>query len=220
MNAPGLLAADIGDLVGFLIFLMFLIISVVGHFANKWREMQEEAARRARARRPAPPRPQHQPLNDEIAEFLRTAEQRRRPGGAPPATPPRPASPPRAPALPPRPLAEQPVDVQVVEPRPGRLRETLSSRRQMVEVSQESQVAQADDRMEGHLHQVFDHQLASLSVGEVGSTASFAGEPLLQAVPLPLTAAAGLTALLASADSLRQAIVLSEILNRPVHRWE
>jgi hypothetical protein len=36
---------------------------------------------------------------------------------------------------------------------------------------------------------------------------------------LPSTAAAGLAAMLASPGDLRQAILLSEILARPEHRW-
>jgi hypothetical protein len=36
---------------------------------------------------------------------------------------------------------------------------------------------------------------------------------------LPATAAAGLAAMLASPTSLRQAILLSEIINRPEDRW-
>ena len=37
--------------------------------------------------------------------------------------------------------------------------------------------------------------------------------------PLPATAAAGLAAMLGNAESLQQAIVINEILQRPLHRW-
>ena len=36
---------------------------------------------------------------------------------------------------------------------------------------------------------------------------------------MPATSAAGFAALLADADSIRQAIILNEILQRPEHRW-
>jgi len=73
------------------------------------------------------------------------------------------------------------------------------------------EVVHAESHFEEHLHSVFDHQLGRLGEG----SAPKPGE-----AGIPATAAAGLAAMLADAQSLRQAIVLSEILSRPEHRWE
>jgi len=227
MNGLWLFGADVGDFIGFLIFLLFFIVSVVGSLANKWRQMQEEAARRGRPQRPArPPRP----LDDEIADFLRTAGERREPAGqqrpgSPPArpAPARPsAAPPPPPARapvrpappPPRPPVEQPREVKPLETSPGRLGETLATRTLTTGGLGQltTEVAQADDRLQDHLRQTFNHNLSSLGSQE-------ASVPLSPSA-LPPTAAAGVAPLLASAESLRNAIILSEILNRPEHRWE
>jgi hypothetical protein len=219
MNGPWPLAFDAGDLIKILMILLFLVISVVGHFANKWREMQEEAARRARARRPSPPSPQQRPQDDEIAEFLRNANQRQRPAGHQPPPPP-PPSPTRPSVFPPRPRVEEPLEAEVVAPSTGHLRETLAARTLTSSSSGPlgGEVAQSDDRLQGHLHQVFDHQLSDLSTGEASSTAPTAGQ--FRSPSPAMAPSAGLVSLLTNADSLRQAIILSEILNRPEHRWE
>lgn len=224
MNGPWPLIADIGDVIGFLIFVVFLIISVVGSLANKWRQMQEEAARRARPQRP--PR-QPRPLDDEIADFLRTAGEhreagQRRPGGAPVGTtPPRPAPsrpgaplPSRPATPPPRPPVEQPLEVIPLEPRPRHLAESLATRTLTTGSLGQltTNVAEADDRLEDHLRQVFRRDLSSLGAGEEKAVSA-------PAAPLPSTAAVGLAAMLASGDNLRNAIILSEIINRPEHRW-
>jgi hypothetical protein len=226
MNGPWPLIADVGDLIGFLIFLLFLIISVVGSLANKWRQMQEEAARRARQPRPQRPPRQPRPLDDEIADFLRTAGERReggkpRPSGGPPgAPPPRPAAtrPSQPPTPPPRPRTEEPLEVKPLETGPRRLAEELATRTltsgSLGHLS--SDVAQADDRLESRLRQTFAHDLSTLSAKPSVSPSS----PAEPATPLPPTAAAGLTALLASGANLRNAVILSEIINRPEHRWQ
>jgi hypothetical protein len=71
---------------------------------------------------------------------------------------------------------------------------------------------------------VFDHNLSQLE-SVAGETAAppVAAEPAELAEPtiadIPITSAAGLAALLASTESVRQAIVLNEILHRPEERW-
>ena len=66
-------------------------------------------------------------------------------------------------------------------------------------------VDEADERMDEHLHKVFDHTL-----GQLGSKTE--PEPAPQA-------AAGYANFLRSRKSIREAIILSEIINRPEHRW-
>ncbi|MEN6495853.1 MAG: hypothetical protein ABFD16_16345 [Thermoguttaceae bacterium] len=210
-----------------LIVVLFVIISIVGSLANKWRQMQEEAARRNRPRPAARPQAQR-PLDDEIAEFLRTAGERRggakpgaRPSSGPASAPPRPAAPARpAPAArptQPRPPVEQPREVRPLETRHGSLGEPLTTRSLAAgDIGQlTTEVPQEEVRLNEHLRTAFGHQLSTLGRQDMTGTAaaSSAGESL------SATAAAGLAALLASGEGLRNAIILGEILNRPEHRW-
>ena len=85
------------------------------------------------------------------------------------------------------------------------------------------EVAQADNKIEQHLHNVFDHGIGQLA-GRAGETA--AAPATLRTgffedeVPALSTAGIGLAVLLNNIDNLRQAIVLNEILQRPIDRWE
>lgn len=79
-------------------------------------------------------------------------------------------------------------------------------------------VDQADDKMEQHLHSVFEHDL-----GQLGARTATAADSILdddspgqQLVPVEPT---DYLALLQDPDSIRQAIILSEILARPTDRW-
>lgn len=204
--------ADIGQLIGVVIFVLFLVISVAGQLATKWREIQQEAQRRAGPRRPPPTQG---PLEKEIAEFLRTAGQRRRPGQVPSAAAPN-ARPPEVPARAP---IEQPLEAEIIEPEAGHLREALQTRR-LVSVTPK-EVSQADQRLQEHLHGAFNHHLGPLAAGEARAEPAATGSTATQepAMTIPPAALAGFGALLASGESVRQAIILSEILTRPEHRW-
>jgi len=76
-----------------------------------------------------------------------------------------------------------------------------------------AEVGQADDKLEERLHEKFDHELSNIhddtvtddtGVGRPGRVPSTAGE---------------IAAMFRSPKSIRQAIILNEILNRPEHRW-
>lgn len=74
------------------------------------------------------------------------------------------------------------------------------------------QFGQADDRMQAHLHRKFDHNLGALSAREA--------TPAEQGVVAPAaTPAENIAALLATPLGMQQAIILSEIMHRPTHRW-
>jgi hypothetical protein len=75
----------------------------------------------------------------------------------------------------------------------------------------------ADDVMEAHLKEVFDHRLGSLQqLDKIAATASAAKKAAAdKAIPAPI----GFAAMLANSRSLREAIVLNEILKRPDDRW-
>jgi hypothetical protein len=71
------------------------------------------------------------------------------------------------------------------------------------------QVAQADEKIETHLHQKFDRELGTLGHSRAAPSAES---------PPADTLAAEIAAMLASPQGMRQAIVLGEILRRPEHR--
>ena len=71
---------------------------------------------------------------------------------------------------------------------------------------------------------MFDHSVSQLAAvpGEAAAPPMAAEPPELtepSALEIPATFATGLSAILASPDSVRQAIVLSEIFHRPEERW-
>ena len=86
------------------------------------------------------------------------------------------------------------------------------------------EVAQADREIDQHLHQVFDHRVSQLELvpGEAAAppAATFETSETTEAAPVAsLPVAVGLLDLIGSPESLRQAIILNEILQRPEHRW-
>lgn len=87
------------------------------------------------------------------------------------------------------------------------------------------EVAQADQQIDQRLHQVFDHQMSRLEAapGEAATPPVAVGPMELSGEPaaeeIPATFATSLTDLLSDPESVRQAIVFSEILRRPEERW-
>jgi hypothetical protein len=218
-----LIAADIGNVIGLLVFIVIVLLSVAGQIMNKAREGQQKGPPQRPGPRPQPqPRQQQGPVVNEIDQFVRQAAQRpaeggrqpvaQRPGG-------RPQSLPRGPAVRERPV--EAVPVELLEP----IADDSSSVAEHVRTHAapksigtvgsrklESEVAQADENLEERVHELFDHKLGRLS-GTPGETAEESG------ASIPPTAAAGMAAMLTDPASIRQAIVLSEILQRPEHRW-
>lgn len=239
------LIAGIEDFIGILVFVLFLVISIVGQLLAKVRENQEQAQRRQAQQRqaqrpqaagPAPrPAPGAQaragqgqdPLKDEIGEFLRRAAERRGAAPAQPARRPAPAQPPVRETRParetrpvrktPAPRIDEPVEVELVEVPSTPSRSAFVPTQGATETARLAterlgrDIDQADERMAEHLHQVFDHQVGTLQRGRI---------QLQVQEPLPQTTAAGLASMVADPVRLRQAILLNEILERPVHRWE
>ncbi len=190
------------------------------------------------------PRRGREAVEDEIGEFLRRAAERRG-GQARPAEPPRP---PQRPARPPRPAPPAParrpigpppapevapVEVEVVaEPAgfPDRVSEHVKKYMEADRLSEHASqlgydLSQTDERLEARLHTRFDHQLGGLSHQAEDLFPDSEPFPVpvdmsgAEPEPLPETAAAGFAALLSDAQSLRNAVVLNEILHRPTERW-
>jgi hypothetical protein len=235
---PVVLAAGIGEILGFLVPIVFFVIYALNQLlsAKGNQPPARNAQRRApeRGERPlepaaGPPKPQADPasqLNAEIEQFLKRATQRRgerpmreRAARAATATP-------KAPPKPPREAARQaPIDVVPIERRDfdavaASVEKHLANRGFSERAEHlADEVARADEQMEQHLQQAFGHR-----VGTLAAEAAVAGAtPVTDVQPTVKTdapsAAASLAAVLASPQGMRQAIVLGEILARPEHRW-
>ncbi len=244
MSWPVPLIAGFEDVIFPVVVIAIMIVVSLVRMAAKLREAQQGPPQQrpfaphgqpGRAQMPGGPRPNVPPRQEavrkEIDAFVRAAAERRggaAPPGAPQARPapaPADAGGPFAPARP-RP-AEKPVEAQLVEVvavdtdlaqdarahlDPGKFRRLASGLGQ--------DVTRLDDMMEDHLHEAFDHRLTSLGPASEGAAQAAPETPSARGVALPPTAAAGLAAMFADPGSVRQAILVSEILQRPEQRWQ
>ena len=239
MGMP-LLAVDITDLLTALVPIIFFVIYVINQLltAKVNPQQQQQRNRQPPARNPQR-RPQQQPpaeramqrprrtpaqggasqLNDEIEQFLKRANQRRSER-----TPQQAAQPQRLARRAPEPVevtpvpdVEEPIDVEPVDREFSTVAQSVAAHiggRHFREHLAED-ISQADERMERHLHQAFDHRLGTLDRGRSSSESS----PYSEAADLKKTPAADLAKLLGTPQGIRQAIILGEILARPEHRW-
>ncbi|HYW78690.1 MAG TPA: hypothetical protein VE890_03900 [Thermoguttaceae bacterium] len=215
-----LFAFNVGDVIPVVIFIIIAIISLLGNILNKGGNKQRPRG----GGRPAPPRqkPAGEQLVDEIGEFLRKAAdqgrgQQKQAGQQ--------ARQPR-----PRPVRAEPVQVQVVDDVPvgegieRQVSEHLGKERLARQAAQlGSEVSRSDKKIDERLHTVFDHDVSGLA-RRPGKTAraTLAEQPQTpedRTDELPSTAAAGLAALFSNAQNIRQAIIINEVLTRPVDRW-
>jgi hypothetical protein len=171
-------------------------------------------------------------MNDEVENFLRRVAQMRaeaeqgkaQPRPAPPKPPPKR----REPKPPPPPArlvpartempVSQPVEVEIVDTelavRGDNVgRHVAAHERRTEQIAEHTrhlgeEVDQADDKLEAHLHDVFDHQLGRLKKSNIE-----AGHQGRQAAN-DLTASQ-IQQMLLTPQSIRDAIVLGEILRRP-----
>jgi len=205
-----LMAADLENFIFPAVVILFLLISAVGQVLAKIREAQRVEDARRRGPVPGPGR-------------ARPAQQT---GTLPPrGTGRRPASLQQGSVG--RPVGAKPV-VPVVVAEDASVAEHVRTHVPAREFGgMPSDVAArrtgSEDVMEDHLHDVFDHDLGMLD-GTPGESAEAARAEEAEAPddrvsPVPVTAAAGLAAILADATGLRQAILLNEIFQRPEHRW-
>ncbi len=175
-------------------------------------------------------------MADEVEEFLRRVaqmraqaeaqargqQQRPKPQAAPP---PPPAPPPPARLVPARqevvylePAEAEIVDAELTEigDNVGRhVTQHLSGTQQIAAHAQQLgyEVDLADDKLEARLHQVFDHQL-----GRLKSTASSTAATPHASLAADVTVSEMLH-MLRSPQSIRDAIVMAEVLRRPDDRW-
>jgi hypothetical protein len=209
------------------IVVLFLIVAApaIGKMLQKFQQNKGPAAALPRPQPRPEPRLQ-QPIQanaaDEINDFLKRAAKARKAEQVEPIRRVQPQL---------RPVAEKPLQAEVVPDAPvggkiGKQVERDLDTQKFTDRSTKlgSEVTQAVGQIDEHLHEVFDHHVSKIELlpGE-------AAAPPAVAVPLelteqslldiPATFATGLTDLLADPDSVRQAIVLNEILHRPEERW-
>lgn len=168
-------------------------------------------------------------MDDDISKFLARVAQRRaaqaKQQGQPPPKPSAPARPRQpSPSIPPQRMPPAPVVVADVVPEvvPAELaqqadrveREVEQHLRGSQEIAKRTsqlgkQVDDAQQKLQEHLQQVFDHELGRLSK-TASSTAATPHEK-----PVPDVTLEELRTMLQSPGSVRDAIVLAEILRRP-----
>ncbi|MBN1588262.1 MAG: hypothetical protein JW888_01975 [Pirellulales bacterium] len=240
MNPVTFPIAAIGDLLGVAFVIIAGLVSVIGQIMAKQREQKaaaEKAARRGAAGgRPAPGPVVAQPaqpkrpanLEDEIGEFLRRAA-RGRAGQDRPVQ----ARPAQAPGRPnqPRPVqarpAQIPVAAEIVEPAPhpvgGKVeavvaKELDTSRFKKRAHQLGKRTREVSKQLEQRVSKKFDRELGKLG-GQIARPAPPKKKPVTAMPVIPATGAAGFAAMLRDVHTVRQAVILSEILSRPIDRW-
>lgn len=249
-NPPFLLLADIGQVIGVIVFLLFLVLWVIGQIA----EANKKAAAQRGNRPAAPPAPrpaaggapggqQADPLRQQMDEFLRrarqqagqpaTAENRPQPAAdrieilldethavreLPPSQPSRAAAPPAEKS---RPAAKKQAKVRRLVPQGEGVAQHVAqhveaSRRAVVQNAAQlgQRIIEEDKQFEVQLKAKFDHELGTLAT-ERGLAAQT--QPATE--PATTSLAASIAAMLANPEGVRQAVVLNEVLQRPVDRW-
>lgn len=226
-NLPLIAAGEVWEMV---IGAIFFILWIVGQLMGN----RNEAKQKKQARRPRPPQPVEAPvaeaqgqgppkqedaLRNEVEEFLRRA-QGKPPREKEPAQREQPVRqlreepPPRRP----RPEKKRPQRPQPVATRPKPsttdmrhegVAEHVTKHMSMQETATRiaalgDEVEQADEKLEAHLHEKFDHQLGSLQHEDKQKVASKRTD-----------VAADIADMLSRPEGMRQLIVANEILKRP-----
>jgi hypothetical protein len=225
------LIAAAQDWLTFIIPIVLFIVWVLNQVIGRLAQPQNPPVRRPVAQPQQPPRPQPDKVDEEIEAFLRRAAQTR-------GQQPRPAKPARpAPSAPPRTLvprgepvstarrgANDLVQVEMVDeeeegPAGSRgisvsehVQRHLDTREFQQRASTITKVDQADEQLEQRLHQHFDHRVGTL--GGPTDAKQIAAAASAAATATKITAG-GVYAMLKDPNSLRNAIILQEILRRP-----
>jgi hypothetical protein len=204
--------------VGEALVIAVVVIAVLAQLVGSWREIQKEAARRARGGQPQRPPQAGGQLEDEIAEFLRrkASGKEQAPSGqsaspplARPLAPAEPVRPFRPPPAPSPPLVrEEPVVAEIVVV-PAKREERFSQR-----VGDRSR---RPPPLEVTL--VRPVAVGAPIVEEPTRPVAEPSVPADRMAAPPAVSAATVAELLANPASLRQAVLLSEILHRPEERW-
>jgi hypothetical protein len=210
-----------GEIIIILLIFVFIFIPLIGTALSRMKAPPPPKG----GARPARPAATGQ-VQSEIEDFLRRASQKKAAGG----TRPQRAKPARAILVEQPPRAEI-VRAEIVRDRPvgGKVEQHVKKYlddddfvRRAEKLGEE--VAEADDKIERHLKSVFDHSLSKIAATP-GVTASPPSAKLADAAPeitiaMPSIAADDVAALFGNPLSIRQAVIINEILNRPLERWD
>lgn len=226
MSPLPLLAAgnDVGTLIEVIVVILVLVGSAIARAVAAMRQPGQPPAGG-----PAQPaKPISADVADEIDEFLRRAAQRRgasapRPASASPSGPsPTPTI--AAPSA--KPIQAEPV--VTAKPVGGQVGEHVQKYLDEQEFTRRAgrlgeEVAQTDREVDQHLHQIFDHSLSQLAfVPGEAANATTGSEPAETAETSPeaLVLADNLLTIFGDPGSIRQAMVLNEVIHRPEERWQ
>lgn len=185
----------------------------VQEFLRKVRERRREAEGVEVLRPPPQPEPEPKPI-------VRRQQSKRPSGGLrdrPPSRPARQAQSTRPAPRPQSPLAAapQPTYEELTSRIGDQVAKDIDTSSMAEQSSHLTQLDQADEQMEAHLQSVFSHSLGQLRESAPDeATAARAAERLQRG-----SLAAAVRAQLTSPASVRQAVVIREILDRPTHRW-
>ncbi len=245
---PTIVLADIGEVLGAIVGLVALVLWVIQRIVEAAKDAKPAGGRpvgvppQAQAA-PGGPQPlgqQADPLRNQVEEFLRRAGRGQPPnqGGQPVRRAPAPAQEievlldddalaERRPQRVPLRSAENRPAAAPNDQRPKRRSVVPKKRKTLAERATERATARAetsakqvshlgkriiedDQQFDVQLKAKFDHTVGTLAGQTVASS---------ELVPVDINPAAQIAAMLASPDGVRQAIVVNEILRRPVDRW-
>lgn len=203
-----LFAAGVEDWLKVIVMVVFGMIYLINHIVGAAGKAQRKQGRP----NPPAPRPAGRPeMQDEVAEFLKRAAEKR--GASKPAEP--------RPQQPRRPAPVEIVEAHAVEELPtSRFPQTVQHQVDNRELAQRAAHLTHVDRTEAAFQahmQVFDHSVGRFTEAPATLTAAAAGEAGPQSASTPPSEI--FAALLADPQSLRQAVILNEIMVRPTERW-
>ncbi len=213
------LFADGTDILKIIGFIIVALIYVFNHFVGNKAQQRKPQRPEMRPRPPGAPAGR-QEVNDEVAEFLRRTAER---SSAKKRVEEEPQQPVRRPLTERRlsslPSSGEVVEVEAVDEPPtgagvaAHVQRHLDPRAFGERASQLTHTEQEARLFQSHVQQTFDHQVGHLAQrsADIGGSGQ---EPVE-----PPSAAASIAALLAEPQSLRGAVVLNEILQRPSDRW-
>jgi hypothetical protein len=206
-------------LIKLIIVLLIIVVPAIGNMITKSREARNRLPRPG-GPQPPNPRPAEKSMQNEIDEFLRRVADPRAGRPTPANTVAKVARKPTAPLPKPKPIT-----AEVVDSGPPRgsgvtdhVRKFLDStdfQRRSGELGGE--VAQADEKFEQRLQGTFEHRL-----GQLGAVTPQPSPEMLSAASTGVTGTgipSAIASLFTTPDSIRQAVVINEILQRPLHRW-
>jgi hypothetical protein len=223
LHPAPLFAAGIEWVIYGILFVIFVVVPALGKVLSGMKAPPPPKGG-DRPMRPARPAASGS-VQNEIEEFLRRANQKNAVGTNRPQRPPPRAKPPEKPGR------SEIVRAEAVGERPvgGEVEKHVKQYLDKEEFVRRAknlgeEVAEADDKIERRLKSVFDHSLGKIAATP-GETASSPDAKLADSAPqltvaMPSVAAGDVAALFSNPLSVRQAVIISEILNRPLERWE